>query len=399
MNPRTLLAVLPLLVTTAVGAQAPVSGVFVSTLGNDTIAVERYTRNGSRLEGEVLTRNPRVQIVRYVADLGNGKFRGMSVSTRSGDAEPNAAPLFSMITLIGDSTASIEVQRGGRPDTANTTRRTFRGRVAPSIPGLPSAVGLYEQILAFNQPTGRDSLRLSMLGAGNPATLSLLRRSRDTIVMVSSFNPGWIEVATVDAGGRVTALDATATTVKTRTHRASALDFDATVKAWTALEAARGRAGRMSPLDSVKTTLGTATVEIVYSRPFKRGRQIWGDVVPWGRPWRTGANAATQLTTSADIIIGATIVPAGKYTLWSLPSATGTQLIINTQTGQWGTIYDPSKDLVRVAMTQGTTGRVIEQFTISIAPQGNAAVLRMAWDDREFSVPFVVRKTDPGHIR
>ena len=391
MKPRNLLALLSLYPAAAIGAQAPVTGTFVSTLGSDTVAVERYRRDGSRLEGELLTRNPRVQVVRYVADLGAGKFRGMSVTTRAGDSEPGAVPLFSMMTLFADSTASIEVQRGGRPDTVNTVRRSFRGRVAPSIPGLPSAVGLYEQILVFNQPAGRDSMRLSILGAGNPATLSLLRRSRDTIVMVSSFNPGWIEVAAVDANGRITSLDATATTVKTRTRRVSGLDFDATVRAWTALEAARGRAGRMSPLDSVKATIGAANIEIVYSRPFKRGRVIWGDVVPWGTPWRTGANAATQLTTSADLMVGNTVVPAGKYTLWSLPTATGTQLIINTQTGQWGTVYDPSRDLARIDMTHSTPARPVEQFTIAVTPQGNAATLRISWDDREYSVPVRVR--------
>ncbi len=391
MTARTLLSALTLLSATTLEAQAPITGVFVSTLGNDTVAVERYTRNGSRLEGEVLSRYPRVQLLRYVADLGEGKFKGMSLTTRAGDAEPNAPPLLSVITLFADSTAAIEVQRAGRPDTANSTRRVFRGRVSPAIPVFPSAVGLYEQILMFNPPAGRDSVRLSMLGGGNPTTMALLRRSRDTIAMVSSVNGGWIEVATVDATGRITSVDATATTVNTKTTRASGLDFDATVKAWTALEAARGRAGRMSPADSLRSTVGSANIEIVYSRPMKRGRRIWGEVVQWGQPWRTGANAATLFTTSADLLIGSTVVPAGKYTLWTLPAATGTQLLINTQTGQWGTQYDPSKDLARIDLTQSTPARAVEQFTIAVVSQGNAGILKLSWDDREFSVPVRVR--------
>ena len=360
MTARTLLSALTLLFAATLEAQAPITGVFVSTLGSDTVAVERYTRNGSRLEGEVLSRYPRVQLLRYVADLGDGKFKGMSVTSRAGDAEPNAAPLLSVITLFADSTAAVEVQRAGKADTVNSARRVFRGRVAPSIPGFPSAVGLYEQILLFNPPAGRDSVRLSMIGGGSPTTMALLRRSRDTIAMVSSLNGGWIEVATVDAAGRITSVDAGATTVKTKTTRASGLDFDATVKAWTRLEAARGRAGRMSPADSVRSTVANANIEIVYSRPLKRGRRIWGDVVQWGQPWRTGANAATLLTTSADLMIGNTVVPAGKYTLWTLPTPTGTQLIINTQTGQWGTQYDASKDLARIDLTQTTPARPVE---------------------------------------
>lgn len=391
MTGRTLLLACLLVAAGDARAQAPVTGVFVSMLGRDTVAVERYTRTGTRLEGEVLSRFPRVQVVRYVADLSNGRFRGMSVSTRAGDAGTTAPPLLSMVTLFADSTATIEIQRDGRPDSVNSTRRPFRGRAAPSIPGFPAAVGLYEQILAFNPPAGRDSVRVATLGAGNPATMTLLRRGRDTVVLVSSFNDGWVEVATVDAAGRINTLDATATTVKTRTHRAPQLDFDAVLRSWTAVEAARGRAGRMSPTDTVRSAVGTATVEIVYSRPFKRGRQVWGNLVPWGTWWRTGANAATQLTTSADLLFGTTVVPAGKYTLYSLPAPSGTQLIINTQTGQWGTAYDPARDLARVPMTQTMLAQPVEQFTIALTRQGTGGILRMSWDNREFAVPFRVR--------
>lgn len=392
MTTRTAFAILALTSASLGAQQAPVSGTFISMLGSDTVAVERYTRSGSKLEGEFLSRYPRVQVVRYVADLGDRRFRGMSVATRTVDADPAAPALFSMITLLGDSIAAIEVQRGGRPDTANTGRRPFKGPVAPSIPGLPSPLGLYEQILAFNAPLGKDSTRVTLLGVGAPATMALYRRSRDTVAMVSSFNQGWIEVANVDPAGRITRLDATSTTVKTVTQRSSGVDFDAIARSWAAVEAARGRAGRMSPLDSVRATVGTAQLEIVYGRPLKRGRAVWGNVVPWGQPWRTGANNATQLTTTADLIFGTTVVPAGKYTLWSLPTPTGTQLIINSQTGQWGTQYDQARDVVRLDMTQTMLTNPVEQFTISVIPGSAGGALRLAWDNREFSIPFRVKQ-------
>jgi hypothetical protein len=299
-----------------------------------------------------------------------------------------------MVTILVDSVATIEVQRGGRPDSANSRRRTFRGRGAPSIPGLPAAFGLYEQILAYNTPSGRDSVTLAMLGPGTGpnASMSLFRRARDTVAFVSSFAPGWIEVASVDAAGHITAMDARATTVKTVTRRVTGLDFDSRTKAWAAQEAARGRAGRMSPADTLRAVVGAASIDIVYGRPFKRGRDVWGTVVEWNKWWRTGANAATTLTTSADLAFGSTVVPAGKYTLWSLPSPAGTKLIINTQTGQWGTEYDASKDLARLDMMQTTLARPVEQFTFSIVPQGGAGVLKFAWDNREFSIPFRVRQ-------
>jgi hypothetical protein len=147
----------------------------------------------------------------------------------------------------------------------------------------------------------------------------------------------------------------------------------------------------MSPADTVRSTVGTANLQISYSRPHKRGRQIWGTVVPWNAPWRTGANAATQITTSADLMFGETLVPAGKYTLWTLPTPTGTKLIINKQTGQWGTSYDSQQDLVRLDMAQTSLAQPVEQFTIAVTPQGPNGILRISWDDREYSIPFRVK--------
>ncbi len=380
-------------VATTVDAQvASVSGTFVSMLGSDTVAIERYTRTANRLEGDILSRYPQVQVIHYVADLSAGRFRGMSVSTRRPGADPTAPPASSAVTLIRDSTATIEIQRGGRPDTVSSRTRAFSGLAVPGVPTFPAAAGLYEQILQLHSPLS-DSLKLSTPGAafGDNSTISLFRRSRDTVVFASSYPGGWIEIATVDAEGKINAIDATATTIKTRTHRASGIDFDARVQSWAAAETARGRAGRMSPRDTVKAQIGTAAVEVVYSRPSKRGREIWGNIVKWGEPWRTGADGATGFTTTAELVFGTTVIPAGKYTLWSLPTATGTKLIINLQTGQWGTQYDAARDVVRLDMMQSALAQPVEQFTISVLSSGTGGVLKLAWDNREYSIPFRAR--------
>lgn len=391
MSARNLFATLTFVATAPLGAQAPVSGTFVSTLGVDTAAVERYTRTRDKLEGDILLKYPRVRIVHYVADLGAGRFRGMSLSTRRVGAGPGSLPAFSMVTLIGDTSATVEIQRVGKPDTVNTGRRSYRaGRVAPAVPSEPPSFGVYEQMLAFNPPTNIDSVVVTTVAAsaGPNATISMIRHTRDSVYFNSSFFPGWIERASVDASGRITGVDATLTTVKTITRRAPQLDFNALAKNWAAAEAAKGAAGQMSPPDTVRATIGTGNVQIAYSRPLKRGREIFGKVVPYDQVWRTGANAATQLTASADLIFGTTVVPAGKYTLWTIPSATGAKLIINRQTGQWGTDYDASKDLARIDMVQSIPGTPVEQFTIGIIPQASGGTLRMQWDNRQYSIPF-----------
>jgi len=377
----------------AAAQTTPVSGTFVSTLGNDTIQVERYTRMGDRLEGDILRKSPRVQIVHYVADLATGRVKGISVSTRRWGGDPATPPTFSMVALLSDTSANVEILRNGRPDSANTGTRIYRGRAVPAVPGSPPSVAMYEQTLLFNPPTGRDTMTVNLVGAGlgpNP-TLKLYRRGRDSVSFVSSFFAGWTEVATIDAAGRIQSLDASATTVKAVTRRATNLDFDALAKAWGDYEVAHGPAGATSPADTVRATLGAANVEIAYSRPFKRGRVIFGNIVPWNQVWRTGANAATQLTTSADLIIGNTPVPAGKYTLWSLPTPTGAKLIINSQTGQWGTDYDVTRDFARIDLTQTTPAKPVDEFTFAVVPNGTAGILKFSWDDREYSVPIRVK--------
>jgi hypothetical protein len=124
-------------------------------------------------------------------------------------------------------------------------------------------------------------------------------------------------------------------------------------------------------------------VWVDYGRPLKRGREIFGNIVPWNTVWRTGANAATQLNTSADLVIGGATVPAGKYTLWTLPTPSGWKLIINKQTGQWGTEYHPEQDLVRVDARVETLATPVEQLVIAFEP----GALTFTWDKTRVSVP------------
>lgn len=118
----------------------------------------------------------------------------------------------------------------------------------------------------------------------------------------------------------------------------------------------------------------------------KRGRVIFGNVVPWDTVWRTGANQATQLITDKDLVIGGTTVPAGTYSLFTIPSPKGWQLIINKQHGQWGTDYDAKQDLTRIAMKAGQAATPVERLTIAIRSEGRNSALSIAWDQAEVSV-------------
>jgi len=144
-------------------------------------------------------------------------------------------------------------------------------------------------------------------------------------------------------------------------------------------------------------------ITIDYGQPHARGRTIVGEVVPYDTPWRTGANEATSLVTDADMTIGGVVVPKGSYTLYTLPSRSGWKLIINKNTGQWGTDYLPEHDLARVDLRVRQLREPLDSFSIWLVPdvernaQGGIAgglsrgVLRLAWGDVELSTNWSLR--------
>jgi hypothetical protein len=147
-----------------------------------------------------------------------------------------------------------------------------------------------------------------------------------------------------------------------------------------------------SPHETTKGTIDGATISIEYGRPSVRGRKIMGELVPYGKVWRTGADEATTLTTDKAIQIGGASLPAGKYTLYTLPGASDWQLIVNKQTGQWGTVYDEKQDLARTPLKKSAPSAPVEQLTISIDknPAGGG-VLKIAWENTELTAPITVK--------
>ena len=387
------LAAVLLLAPFVAAAQSP--SYIITRLGTDTVAVERYTRTPKKLEGDLVLRYPRVRTLHYVADLSpTGAIKSITTTVVRAAAAAGSPPTLRMVTNFGDSVAVIETMRNGQRDTSASGRRVYRGAVSPFIGTEPTSYGIYEQLLA-EAKLGRDSVSYVLVAPGSDPSPSIIlrRRGADSVAFISTFFPGWIEVARVDSRGRILGVDATPTTIKTIAQSVPSLDVDALVKSWAAVEASRGgMMGQMSPPDTVRSTVAGANLTVAYSRPLKRGRIIFGNVVPWNQVWRTGANAATMLTTDKDLTFGSTVIPAGKYTLWTVPTPNGAQLIFNSETGQWGTDYHADKDFARVNLTQTPASPAVEEFVIGVQPQSSGGLLSFAWDDRRWTVPFTVKQ-------
>jgi hypothetical protein len=149
----------------------------------------------------------------------------------------------------------------------------------------------------------------------------------------------------------------------------------------------------LSPRDSVVLSLDTSTIAISYSRPSMRGRVIMGDLVPWNKVWRTGANQASHLRTSFDMLLGGMPVPRGVYTLWSIPSPSGWTVIVNKQTGQWGTQYDERQDLARFPAKVRRLTALRDTFTVALKRTSrNNGTVTLMWERTSVEVPF--RRTE-----
>src|SRR6516165_12544429 len=132
---------------------------------------------------------------------------------------------------------------------------------------------------------------------------------------------------------------------------------------------------------------GGKVVTIDYSSPRAKGRKIYGELIPFGQVWRTGANEATTLTAPVDLNIGAATVPAGKYTVFTVPDKDKWTLIISKKTGEWGTDYSgPSNDLARVDMKVSSLPAPVENFTISFEKSATGGMMNIDWESTRASV-------------
>ena len=147
--------------------------------------------------------------------------------------------------------------------------------------------------------------------------------------------------------------------------------------------------GGGSPHEKVEWTVKGATITIEYGRPFLKARPL-AQLTPEGKIWRTGADAATTLTTDKTLMIGSLMVPAGTYTLYTVPGAKTWKLVVSKQTGQWGTEYHEDRDLGRADLKVETLPKPVDQFTIGITEGGSGGVLTLDWGTTRATTPFMV---------
>lgn len=379
INPYALCSLLTgLLFLSACSDPTPESASFIATLGQDTLVIEQFTMQPERVEAEVIIRTPRTSYMKQILEMDkDGNFSRYHSASYDPKDITSATPLAEeTVAIDGDSLVVIR-KRG---DQESSSKFAYD----PSIlPWVDMVHWPYEVATRHLTKSGASSSDQLMLSGRNPAVFEIRTLAPDSVSIKHPYRGTMY--ARIDEHGAIQYYDATSTTRKLIVKRSGAVDMPA-----LAARFADNPVGSLSGEGETQANVLGAEIKLTFGQPAKRGRELFGGIVPWNERWRTGANRATHFSTDKDLMIGELAVPAGEYTLFSIPQPDGGTLIINKQTGQNGNSYDESRDLGRVPMNLTTQDESVELFTIDAVERAGKGVLQLKWGETILEVPFEV---------
>jgi len=373
---------------------------FLAKLGNDTVSVESVSRRGNKVVIDGVDRFPRVRRRHTEIELADGSaIRHLAMDIHTPSEPPKQRERRVTVDVTADSVHIV------KEDDSSRVRRNFATNGAVAMAHVPQMYSLYE--LYFDAAFARAAALKR--GPGDTVMLRQFYIDREFdrfplhhgMVRLLSGNRAEIQhdwlagtgQATFDSAGRLLTYSGARTTYLVEVTRLDSVpDIKAIADRFEASESATGGAKELSPRDTVRASIGNDSIMIDYSRPHARGRALVGNVIPYDQVWRTGANAATQFRTSTPVRVGGLQLAAGTYTLWTVPHRDGVDLIVNGQSGQWGTQYDRSRDVGKTPMQSSTLATPIDQLTISVAgTDSRRGTLTMEWGSFRWTVPIEVR--------
>jgi membrane dipeptidase len=363
------------------GVIQPGDGAFITRLGRDTLAVERFRYGPSSFEAHVLLRSPRTVLTRYRGELDQRGHLTALTATAFDPAQADPTRLARTRYMFRGDSVFVSVERGG-------DWTEFGVAAGPdAIPFIDMAHWPFELAFARLGLEGGEA-GVPMIAGRGTQVFTLARQPTDHASISHPFRG--TTTARVDALGRILAADAGGTTRALTVERVDDVDVERLGREFAARDARGQGIGPLSGRAEATGRIGDASIAIDYGVPSARGRQIFGALVPYGQVWRLGANRATHMTTDRDLLMGGTRIPAGTYTLFAIPNADAWTLIVNRQTDITGTAHDPDHDLARIPMEVRALDDVVEDFSLVVDPQG---ALRVRWDRTEAVV--AIRPTTP----
>lgn len=358
---------------------------FLTKLGDDTLAIERFEVMNQSLVADVILRSPTTSLRRYEMSWDEQfQLVEMTVTdhTSLNKFSDTGGLMVQHISDTGDSLEVIYFRANGK-----AVRKIAREEQL--IPFVDMVHWPYE--LAFNRASKqkKDSIDQYMFTGRSNANF-IIHRTDDTSYTLRHPSRGVMEVTT-NTQGELLTLDAAQTTRKLKVERAFNIPFGQLATKYVESDKINSPFGTLSPAVQNDYYFKNTDFTVSYGSPSKRGRTIFGGIVPYGKRWRTGANRATHFKTSKALGIQGQQVPAGEYTLFTILEPNGGTLIINRQTGQNGQSYDPSQDLMRVQLKRNDGLTQMESFTITLDEREQGGRLNLLWDRTVYFVDFDIK--------
>jgi hypothetical protein len=392
---------LPLLFLACSSATPPERYGFVATLGNDTVSVERIARSPSQLITDGVDRWPFVRRRHTEFELNSdGTIRHMVMDIRT----PNGRTPRERGRRVTADFSSDRVKISVR-DSSGERDTSFATGGAITVPHASMMYSVIELEIA----TALRRAKTMGLAPGDSVLFRQFYPDRDvgpSFTLHRGFvhptTGGKVELwhdwlsgtadVTVDSSGRMLTYSGMRSTFKVAVVRTTTLPDVDGIGDRLAMAERRTGLQQLSVRDTARATIGSASFSVDYGRPLLRGRTLLGNVIGYDRVWRTGANEATQFTTSVPITLAGLSLAAGTYTLWTVPHVNGVDLIVNKQTGQWGTEYSRARDLGTAPMKSESVNPPVEKFTIAIQPtDAKHGTLALAWGTFRWTAPIVVQ--------
>ena len=375
--------VLFLLLNSVFSQTNKIEGYLIYTLGVDTPMIGSYKLNGQDFELTVLSREYATVYKQKGTFYNNGELK--SVEGYSYKVEYAKAPQNTQTyrLYVKDDSTHVEIKTG-----ENVGSFVYKGRGIVNNMIGHTAFFLLPFWPRFSPPVS-DSLVSQHMWWSKPKTYTIKRVNQHTM-RVGSTLMGFLTLY-LDNDGNLKSIDGLGSSLNVMGHVFPYRDLDSTINSFALQEHVLGKIGPNNKSDSVITSIKSTNIKLYYNRPSMRGRQIFGNVVPYNRFWRTGANQATFFWFDKPIYFNGNELPAGQYSIFTLPKEDGWTLMFNKDVGIWGTDYDPNHDVLRVPMKVTELSEPVELMTIEVLPFNSGGILNVKWESKIASVHFTTQ--------
>ena len=358
-------------------------GCLVYTLGKDTTAIGNFELQGTDFSVTVADLTGAVTVSKLRGSFfPNGELKAVEGNMYKPVAGKDSQLVYTYKLYYDSSATFIETRRN---NTVTTRKYPVKIMASNSLGGYTL---VYIPALLVNFAPGKigDSL-VSHHIVFNSARNFIIRKTGDRKFSIGSAVMGMFTLS-LDKKGNLSSVNGLGTSWNVKGTVIAPINMDSVIMANVAKDQASPHIPIANKLDSVQTQVGATAIKIRYSRPSVRGRVIFGEVIPYDRFWRTGADAATKLTLNQPVYFNGKELPAGEYSIFTMPSKNGWTIMFNKQANIWGTEYKAENDVLRVPMSIEILPETVELLTINVAPADKGGRIEVSWDNLKASVPF-----------